>query len=438
MRTRSPRDSKPRSSLWGSSFSLLSFLFLLLAATYPADDVRALTFPLPQAGNNLVGQIQYVPARQEDTLMDIARRFDVGYNELLAANPDVDPWLPGEGTRVLLPTAYILPPRPWQGIVINLVEMRLYYFPEPGPSEHGVVMTYPIGIGREGWSTPLGEFSIVDKIEGPSWTAPLSIIEERAAEGVTVRRTIPPGPDNPLGEFALMLSEPGYFMHGTNRPFSIGMRVSHGCIRLYPEDINELFTRVPRKTPVRIENESYKVGLKDDVLFVEAHVPLSEQQNQQGINMTSVVAQVVQATTAQIPATDWDRIIEVANRHSGVPTPIVMEHAQTEPGKGWLLQVGAFKDRARAAHLTARLQASVPSVKVQPCGADGLCRVVAGPFADRQALAFTAQHLKLEFGIESFVISAQASPDIGNPAKNKVAIKRLAAQEPTKLDTLAR
>ncbi len=430
MHIRNPQDSKPRSLLRDSSFSLPSFLFLLLIAACPAGNARALTFPLPKAGNNLVGQIQSVTARHEDTLLDFARRFDMGFNELVAANPAVDAWVPGEGTRVQIPSAFILPQPPWRGIVINLVEMRLYYFPTPKPGEHGVVMTYPIGIGREGWSTPLGEFSVVDKIKSPSWTAPISIVRERAAEGVTIRRTIPPGPDNPLGEFALMLSEPGYLIHGTNRPAGIGMRVSHGCIRLYPEDINALFARVPRKTPVRIENESYKVGFKDGVLFLEAHAPLSEQQNQQGINMTSVVAQVVRASTRQLLNTDWDRIIEVANQHSGVPTPIITKFVQVRPGSGWLLQAGAFNNHAHAEQLAMQLEAMAPSTRVHPRAADGLWRVVVGPFTNRRTLSATAQSIKSEFGIEVFVIAVQDSPVTNSPAKNKAAVKRLAAQEP--------
>jgi len=371
-----------------------------------AGGAQALTFPLPEAGDNLVGRIQYVAASQEDTLLDIARRFNLGFNELVAANPDVDPWLPGEGTHILVPTRFVLPPRPWRGIVINLVEMRLYYFPEFEPGGRGEVITYPVGIGREGWSTPLGEFSITDKILHPSWTAPASIVAEMAAEGLAVQRIIPPGPDNPLGDFALMLSEPGYMLHGTNRPFSIGMRVSHGCIRLYPEDIEQLFAQVPRKITVRIENEPYKVGIEDGVLFLEAHAPLSEQKNQQGVSLTTVVSQVVRVSDRQLPAADWDRIIEVANRHSGVPVPIVRQCAQSEFGKGRLFQVGAFKDFERAQQLAKRLRASAPSVSVRPCDRDGLCRVTVGPFADCLALSVTAQAIKDEFGVEGFAVAA--------------------------------
>ena len=380
---------------------------LFLAAMFLAGEARALTFPLPEAGNSLVGKIQYVAARQEDTLLDIARRFDLGFNELVAANPGVDPWLPGEGTRLLVPTRFVLPPRPWRGIVINLVEMRLYYFPEPESGERGEVITYPVGIGREGWSTPLGEFSITDKILHPSWTAPASIIEEMVAEGLTVQRMIPPGPDNPLGDFALMLSEPGYMLHGTNRPFSIGMRVSHGCIRLYPEDIEQLFARVPRKITVRIENEPYKVGTENGVLFLEAHAPLSEQKNQQGVSLTTVVSQVVRVANRQLPAADWDRIMAVANRHSGVPVPIVRQCAQSETGEKWLfLQVGAFKEYERAEHLAERIKVLAPSASVRPCDSEGLCRVTVGPFTGCSGLSAMAQTIRDEFGFEGFVIAA--------------------------------
>ena len=404
-----PWDSRPRGLPRGFSFPWWALPCLLLVASCLPGEVRALTFPLPQGGNTLVGRIQYVTSREEDTLLDIARRYDVGYNEMLAANPGVDPWLPGEGTRVRVPTRFILPPRPWQGIIVNLVEMRLYYFPEHGPAEPGTVVTYPIGIGREGWSTPVGEFSLVDKIEKPSWTAPLSIVEEMATEGVSVRRIIPPGPDNPLGEFALMLSEPGYFLHGTNRPFSIGMRVSHGCLRLYPEDIEELFAQVPRKAPVRIINESYKVGVEDGVLYLEAHVPLSEQRNQQGVNLTPVVKQLVEVTSQALQPADWDRIAKVIDRHSGVPAPILAECTQPGPARDRLLQVGAFRERGHAERLATRLRASLPAVRVRPCDGDGWCRVTVGPFDDCLALRTTAQAIMQEFGIEALVVDAQES-----------------------------
>jgi len=392
-------------------------LILFAAAMCLAGGARALSFPLPATGDNLVGQIQYVMIREEETLMDIARRFDVGFNELVAANPDVDPWLPEKGARVLVPTRFILPPRPWRGIVINLVEMRLYYFPEPTPGEPGEVVTHPVGIGREGWSTPLGEFSVKEKIEHPSWTAPASIVAEMAAEGMTARRVIPPGPDNPLGEYALTLSEPGYLLHGTNRPFSIGMRVSHGCIRLYPEDIEDLFARVPRGTSVRIENEPYKVGREDGVLFLEAHAPLSEEKNEQGVSLTSVVSQLVHVSERRLPDKDWERIIAVANRHSGVPEPIVAQCPQPEFGKGWLLQLGAFEDEARAERLAKRLRASVSSASVHACGSDGLCRVRVGPFRDCLALFVTAQLIRDEFGVTGFIVAAPQDTAINEFSK---------------------
>lgn len=389
-----------------------------------AGAAKALTFPLPADGNNLVGRIQYAMIRQEETLMDIARRFDVGFNELVAANPGVDPWLPPVGTRVVVPTRFILPPRPWRGIVINLAEMRLYYFPEPGPGEPATVVTYPVGIGREGWSTPLGEFSVVEKIEHPSWTAPASVVAEMAAEGLTVQRHIPPGPDNPLGDYALMLSEPGYLLHGTNRPFSIGMRVSHGCIRLYPEDIEALFSRVPRGVPVRIENEAYKVGREDGALFLEAHAPLSEEKNQQGVSLTPVVSQLVRISSRRLADKDWDRIMAVANRHSGVPEPVLVQCPQPEFGNGWLLQLGAFKDEARAARLAKRLRTSVSSASVRACGSDGLCRVRVGPFSDCLTLYETAQVIRDEFGVEGFIVAAPQDTASNEPSMRGIPARR--------------
>ncbi len=381
-------------------------LALFAVAMCLGGGAQALSFPLPAAGNNLVGQIQYTMIRQGETLMDIARRFDVGFNELVSANPAVDPWLPDTGTRVVVPTRFVLPSRPWRGIVINLVEMRLYYFPEPAPGQPGMVVTYPVGIGREGWSTPLGEFTVVEKIEHPSWTAPASIVAEMAAEGLATQRHIPPGPDNPLGDYALMLSEPGYLLHGTNRPFSIGMRVSHGCIRLYPEDIEALFSRVPRGVSVRIENEAYKVGREDAVLFLEAHAPLSEEKNQQGVSLTPVVSQLVQVSHRRLADKDWERIMAVANRHSGVPEPVVAQCPQPEFGNGWLLQLGAFEDETRAERLAKRLRTSVSSASVRACGSDGLCRVMVGPFSDCLALYQTAQVIRDEFGVEGFIVAA--------------------------------
>ena len=228
-------------------------------------------FELPPPGQDVIGALTTVQARHDDTLLDIARRHGLGYEDIVRANPDVDTWLPGEGTDVVLPTRYVLPPGPRHGVILNLAEYRLYYFPQPAAGEPAVVMTYPISIGRMDWATPLGRTSVVAKARNPSWYVPDSIRAEHAAAGDPLPRIVPPGPDNPLGKHAMRLGLPGYLIHGTNRPAGVGMRVTHGCIRMFPEDIGFLFEKLPLKTPVRIINEPVKVGWAGEELFVEVH-----------------------------------------------------------------------------------------------------------------------------------------------------------------------
>lgn len=233
-------SKRSRSRHVASRIALIAW-WITLAPALPAQ-----TFPRPAASDDLVGRVTVTTARHADTLSDIARAHQLGFDEIRRANPGVDPWLPGEGARVILPQQFILPSAPRRGLVVNLPEMRLYYYPPPAPDRAAEVVTLPISIGRMDWSTPLGETRVTDKLVNPAWYPPASIRAEHAADGNPLAREIPPGPDNPLGEFALMLGVPGYFIHGTNRGFGIGMRVTHGCIRLTPEDIRWLFERSPR------------------------------------------------------------------------------------------------------------------------------------------------------------------------------------------------
>lgn len=297
-------------------FVLLSLLFSLSA------EVSAESYPLPAAGNQLVGEIQYVEIRAEETLLDIARRYNLGYNEITAANPGVDPWLPREGTSIQLPTRFVLPAKPWEGVVVNISEMRLYYFPPPQNGETPKVITHPIGIGREGRATPVGKFQVMMKIENPNWTMPVDVHADLQAEGIHKARLVPPGPDNPLGDYAMMLNSDGIFIHGTNKPYSIGMRVSLGCLRLYPEDINQLVWLVPKGTAVRIIDEPYKFGKENGVLFMEAHAPIPRDGAEAVTNLTPVVAAVVESEVGTLYPAQWDYIIALAARHTGVPIPI--------------------------------------------------------------------------------------------------------------------
>jgi L,D-transpeptidase ErfK/SrfK len=287
--------------------------------------VQAATFDLPEDGD-IIGEIRSVTVEHEDTLADIARRYDIGYDQITRANPGVNPWVPGEGTRIVLPTQFILPDAPREGIVLNLPEMRLYYYPKAEPGERRQVITYPLGIGREGWNTPLGKTQVVRKEANPSWYPPESIRKEHAAEGDMLPEVVPPGPDNPLGQFALYLGIKGYLIHGTDKPYGIGMRVSHGCVRLYPEDIASLFTKVPVGTPVHIIDQPFKVSWHNGQIYLEAHPPLVEAEEAEDKPHNTPLTPLVQAVLAKTGETEglveWDKALAVAGDPRGIPVSI--------------------------------------------------------------------------------------------------------------------
>ena len=279
-------------------------------------------FQLPPQGSDVVGRVQVTSARYEDTLLDIARRYDLGYEEIIAANPGVDPWLPGAGTRVVLPTQFVLPGGAREGLVLNLASMRLFYFPKPAPGAPAEVITHPIGIGREGWLTPQGTMHIIQKKEKPAWTVPESVRREHAEQGETLPKIVPPGPDNPLGDFAMRLSNPSYLIHGTNQPYGVGIRVSHGCVRLYPEDIARLFPLVPMGTPVRIINEPYVAGWRDGQLYLEAHQPLAEDAERWNGSLEPMERTVAAKTNGQSIGVSWEKARAIAREARGLPLPI--------------------------------------------------------------------------------------------------------------------
>jgi len=319
------------------------FTLLLLGLPF---GVHAEVYEMPADGNDVVGALTFVDARAEDTLLDIARRHGLGYEDIVRANPDVDTWLPGEGTEVVLPTRFVLPPGPRTGIVLNLAEYRMYYFPTPKAGEAAVVMTYPMSIGRMDWETPLGRTTVISKMRNPSWYPPESIRAEYAADGRSLPRIVPAGPDNPLGDYAMRLGLPGYLIHGTNKPAGVGMRVTHGCVRMFPEDIGFLFDQVEVNTPVRIINEPVKMGWDSDELLVEVHrtlehvpapieesVELSDQETTDTAEgeevivvappvrdaMTVLTEQFVLATNLQPGELDWDVAESLLLRADGIP-----------------------------------------------------------------------------------------------------------------------
>ena len=240
------------------------------------EPIRANYFVLESADQSVVGELQVVFTQDADTLSDLARAYGLGYDELIAANPDVDPWLPGAGTPILLPTQFVIPDVPREGIVLNIASKRLFYFPAMPEGQAQIVKTYPIGIGRVGWETPLGVTTVTAKAKDPSWYVPLSVRQEHAELGDPLPSVVPPGPENPLGHRVLKLEMPGYLLHGTNQPYGVGMRVSHGCVRLYPENIEHLYEIVEIGEPVTIINEPYLLGQLDGDWYFEGHLPLED------------------------------------------------------------------------------------------------------------------------------------------------------------------
>ena len=269
----------------------------------------------------MIGRVLRYRARYEDTLIDLPRRFNLGFTELRAANPHVDPWLPGAGTEILIPTAHIVPQAGHRGLVLNLGDQRLYHFKPDGKS----VDSYPVGIGREGWSTPTGRTKVVRKKEKPTWYVPRSIRAERPDLPAVVR----PGPDNPLGSHALYLGWPAYLLHGTNMPYGIGRRASHGCVRLYPEGIARLYREIPIGTPITVIDQPVKIAWVGRELMLEVH-PTQTQADQVEMgdrvsreSAPEITFRLVAAARAEARRLDWGRIRQALRERAGLPVAVL-------------------------------------------------------------------------------------------------------------------
>lgn len=303
-------------------------IFAVMLAVSVVKEAKAASFPLPIGGDNIVGDIQVVTiANPDTTLLDIARHYDLGFEEMTQVNPDVSNWVPKLGSRVIIPTEFILPPGPLKGIVINIPQRRLFYFPKPAPLQEAQVMTFPISIAREGWRTPLGQSRIIAKYRDPSWFVPKSIQEEHRSDGETEFPTyFPPGPDNPMGMLALATSFPGIFIHGTNMPWGVGMRTSHGCLHLYPEDAAQLFPIVPVGTLVRIVDEPITIGVRDSTLYLSSSKPISEYPSELPVPSRALSALVPytqdSGSAHSYAEADWQRVYDAAMAHQILPIPI--------------------------------------------------------------------------------------------------------------------
>jgi L,D-transpeptidase ErfK/SrfK len=291
-------------------------LLSILAVTFVSPAI-AKTYDKDYFGETIVHKAVY-----EDTLIHLARGNGLGYVELRAANPKLDPWIPGAGAQIVLPKKHILPDAPREGIVINLSEMRLFYFKEAGKAP----ITYPISIGREGLSTPQGETKIVHKKEGPQWRPTPRMREEDPDLPAVVEA----GPQNPLGTHALYLGWPQYLIHGTNKPYGIGRRVSSGCIRMYPESIKELWPQVPVGTPVTVVDQAIKVGWIEDKMYIEVHpnqeqsMAIEEDRTLKSYEITSSdMKRIMKKAGEYSDQINWKQVREAVREHRGFPVPVL-------------------------------------------------------------------------------------------------------------------
>lgn len=283
---------------------------------------RAQTFAL-EPTRDLIGSPSQVAAEQKDTLPAIARENHLGFDEIVAANPGVDTWLPGAGRMVHLPTQHLLPNVPRTGIVVNLPDNRLYYF-RTDVDKRPVVQSFPISVGQMDWKTPLGVTKIVQKEKNPTWFPPKSVRAKHLQDGDVLPASIPPGPDNPLGDYALRLGIPGgsYLIHGTNNAVGVGMQITHGCIRLYPEDIEFLFGEVTSGMDVRIVNQRLKTGWVGGELYLEVHHPLDGTDAKDVEDATALTRLIVAATAKHRVKIDWGAAERIFQEANGTPARI--------------------------------------------------------------------------------------------------------------------
>lgn len=300
-----------------------------------AAPVATYKFELEQEHGDVLGLVQVATSTKEDTLSDIARRFDVGYEEIVRANPGVDPWLPGAGREIVVPTQFVLPDAPREGVVINIAAMRLYYFPPHKPGEKQLVYTHPIGIGKVGWSTPEGTTKILRRQKNPIWRPPVSVIKEHRENGDELAAVVGPGPDNPLGRHAFYLAWSGYLIHGTNKPYGVGLRSSHGCIRLYPEDIAFLFDRIPIGTNVHVVNQPFVFGWRKGELYMQAYGSLEDDQRdwkkaQQRLLSKSLGSRMQKELAQHQQEVSWDVVMQLAHNPRGLAVPVTQPEASVE------------------------------------------------------------------------------------------------------------
>lgn len=405
-------------SLQGCAAIRESWLF----TGHPEKDIERNEFPVVQ-GEDVIGRQAVIRLEKGDTLPDIARHFSLGINAISAANPGVDVWVPADGERILLPLSFILPDAPRKGIVINLATMRLFHYKGDGTSL--VVSTYPVGVGTEERPTPTGQTRVARKAARPTWHVPASIAESHRKKGNILPPTVPPGPENPLGEYALYLSKAGYLIHGTNKPASIGLKATNGCMRLYPENIEMLYKDTPVNTPVLIVNQPYLIGQRDGVLFMEAHAPLEGPGDNE---LEKIYARLKTIEKKSSRTLDWKKIKEVQSDARGIPVPIFemrpgsenrvsepvrIEHPDALYGKpelpelkldAWYVLAGDSSDEVEARRIAAIINHQGPPIPARVISRSNGYRVIAGPFTDIGEARDAVKRLKMDLDIDAIVI----------------------------------
>lgn len=393
-------------------------------AEYPEDAVGRKDFEVAQ-GDDVVGWLATVRLEKGDTLPDVARHFSLGLNSVSAANPGIDIWVPDAGERILLPLSFILPDTRRDGIVINLAAMRLFYFKSNG--SRLAVSTYPVGVGTEDRPTPMGRMHVTRKKHRPTWYVPASIAADHRKKGDPLPPQVPPGPLNPLGKYALYLSASGYLIHGTNKPASIGLRASNGCIRLFPEDVEKLFENTPVKTPVTIVNQPYLVGRRDGIVYLEAHTPFEETGT---ANWDKIYAQLERIHKKPGSALDWKKVKQVVLEARGIPVPISAIHNGREmdmaeaitlrhPDKlygqpeipeykpdAWYVLAASLRDRVDAQRLAAIINHQGPPIPARVLSKGDRHRVLAGPFDDRSAAKDAVKRLKIDLELDAVLFES--------------------------------
>lgn len=376
----------------------------------------------------MVGRPITLYSRPGDTLPDIARHFGLGYSDITDANPDIEPWVPHAGSRITIPLQFILPDSPRKGIVVNLPNMRLFYYPKSGKKETFEVITYPIGVGREGWSTPTGKAHITAKQANPTWTVPASILREHRENGDPLPRVVKAGPDNPLGLYALRLSFPSYLIHGTNKPYGVGMRISHGCMRLYPENIEPLFENVSVGTPVRIVKQPYLIAWHRNMLYLEAHRPLESDAKSLAKFKKNLLRKLSAEARKTATPIDYDKVERVLEQANGIPTPIlkhsrpldqiladadIIRHPPRFYGTpdvppirsgDWTATAGTFQVRSEAETLARMFVHQGPSIPSRVQESARGFQVILGPFNDREEADLTKKRIYREFEIDVTLI----------------------------------